>query len=251
MTTGLRPSPEAVSALSERLVEDTSVEAALDTVCGTTREVLGAVAVSVTLVDVRAAAARRDGAEPPDLWRTAAATSEVAAELEALQYGAHDGPCLRTARSGKISRGRPEDEADRSPDFARGAIERGVGYYLAVPLLVRDSSVGGLNAFLADEPDEGDFAEEVMALLARQASVLLANVRAHRDALELVSQMREAMASRAVIEQAKGVLSAQLGVSPDEAFDVLRDRSSRSNTKLRVLAQQVVGRASSGSSRRT
>ena len=238
-----------MSGLSERLVEDTSVEAALEAVCETSWDVLDAVAVSVTLVDVRAAGARRAGAEPPDLWRTAAATSEVAAELEAVQYGAHDGPCLRTARSGKISRGRPEDEADRWPDFARAAAERGVRHYLAVPLLVRDSSVGGLNAFLAHEPD--DFAEEVMVLLARQASVLLANVRAHNDALELVSQMREAMASRAVIEQAKGVLSAQLGVGPDEAFDVLRDRSSRSNTKLRVLAQQVVGRASSGSSRRT
>ena len=237
-----------MSALSERLVEDTSVEAALEVVCDSTREALNAIAVSVTLLDVRAAASRRKGPEAPGTWRTAAATSDVAARLEAVQFGADDGPCLRTARSGETSRGRPRDGVDRWPDFARGAAEQGVGYYLAMPLLLRDSSVGGLNAFLVDEPADGDFAEEVMALLARQASVLLANVRAHRDALELVGQMREAMASRAVIEQAKGVLSAQLGVSPDEAFDVLRERSSRSNTKLRVLAQQVVDETRRGRS---
>ena len=244
MTTGLRLSPEAVSALSEVLLEDTSVEVALEVICGTTRDALDAVAVSVTLLDVGTAASRRGASEPDGLWRTAAATSEVAAELEALQYGAHDGPCLRTARSGEISRGRPEDGHDRWPDFARGAIERGIGYYLAVPLLLRDSSVGGLNAFLPDEPAEGDYAEEVMALLARQASALLANIRTHSDARDLVAQMREAMASRAVIEQAKGVLCAQLGVAPEDAFDVLRARSSTSNTKLRVLAQQVVQQAS-------
>ena len=52
--------------------------------------------------------------------------------------------------------------------------------------------------------------------------------------------MRLAMDSRAVIEQAKGVLMAQRHVDSDQAFEILRQASQRYNRKLREIAEGIV-----------
>jgi AmiR/NasT family two-component response regulator len=52
--------------------------------------------------------------------------------------------------------------------------------------------------------------------------------------------MRIAMESRAVIEQANGVLMAQRHVDTDQAFEILRQASQRYNRKLREIAQGIV-----------
>lgn len=44
----------------------------------------------------------------------------------------------------------------------------------------------------------------------------------------------------AVIEQAKGIVMAQRGCGPDEAFDLLRQISQHTNVKLHVLAARIV-----------
>jgi hypothetical protein len=61
-----------------------------------------------------------------------------------------------------------------------------------------------------------------------------------------VEQLKAAMASRATIEQAKGILMARSGVGPDQAFDMLRGASQRENRKLRDVAQGLVDRHSRG-----
>jgi hypothetical protein len=61
-----------------------------------------------------------------------------------------------------------------------------------------------------------------------------------RELLERTSQLQEALDSRIVIEQAKGILSERLGVSPEQAFDLLRASARRHRVKLRLLATAVV-----------
>ena len=51
------------------------------------------------------------------------------------------------------------------------------------------------------------------------------------------------MASRAVVEQARGILMGQRRVSADEAFGILRTLSQTSNRKLRDVAQAVIDMA--------
>ena len=63
---------------------------------------------------------------------------------------------------------------------------------------------------------------------------------------ETIDGLRRAMETRATIEQAKGVIVAQRGGSPDEAFEVLRAASQRSNRKLHVIAAEIVARAALG-----
>lgn len=65
------------------------------------------------------------------------------------------------------------------------------------------------------------------------------------DCQEELDQLRDALASRPVIDQAKGVLVAQTGCTPEEAFERLRQASQRENRKLRDVARRVVESAQS------
>jgi GAF domain-containing protein len=75
---------------------------------------------------------------------------------------------------------------------------------------------------------------------AAQAAIVLANAQAYWDAHTLSLRLGDAMQSRAVIEQAKGILMAAEGLAEDEAFDMLVRASQRENTKLREIARRIV-----------
>ena len=84
------------------------------------------------------------------------------------------------------------------------------------------------------QPDAFDCeAEAVGAVLAAHAGVALATAREREH-------LQEALHSRDVIGQAKGILMIREGVDEDGAFDILRRASQRMNLKLREIAQQVV-----------
>ncbi len=75
-----------------------------------------------------------------------------------------------------------------------------------------------------------------------QAAVALANAQAYWDAYQLGVDLRTAMQSRAVIEQAKGMLMATQRCSADEAFQILVRASQRENRKLREMADELVNK---------
>jgi GAF domain-containing protein len=133
---------------------------------------------------------------------------------------------------------------DRWPTFAHAAVESGVLSSLSIPLvLAGDERVGGLNiygqpasAFCADD-------EQLAMAFANQASVVVSNVQAYWSAFEMTRNLTRSMESRAVIEQAKGVLIARHGLSDDEAFGMLRNRSQTENRKLREIAGELVEQA--------
>jgi len=82
---------------------------------------------------------------------------------------------------------------------------------------------------------------EIVAAHAGMASQVAAALFGHRD---LAQQLREAMQSRAVIEQAKGIVMAQQRCTVDEAFERLTKVSQNSNRKLRDVARALVEEAS-------
>ena len=81
---------------------------------------------------------------------------------------------------------------------------------------------------------------ELARTFASYAAVAVANAQLFASTAQLARQMEEAMASRAAIEQAKGILMGSLKCTPDEAFDVLVRHSQNSNRKLRDIAQGIV-----------
>jgi transcriptional regulator with GAF, ATPase, and Fis domain len=164
---------------------------------------------------------------------TAAANDDVGPRVDALQDETGEGPCLDAIRDHEVFQTDDLTKEQRWPRFAaRAAEETGVRSILAFRLFVDEHTLGALNLY-ARRPcafDEEDRA--VGAVFATHAAVALAT--AQRDA-----QMDQALASRDMIGQAKGILMAREGVTADEAFNLLRSASQRLNVKLRVLAQRI------------
>ncbi len=167
-------------------------------------------------------------------------SDEWAKELDELQHAEREGPCLDAARTGNVFRIMDLSRESRWPGYAALAARHGACSALTIPLQAEGRTFGAMNLY-ARAPEA--FSSEVVSLAeiiagqAGQASQVSAAFFRHRD---LADQLREAMASRAVIEQAKGVLMAQHKVAADVAFDLLRAASMQRNIKLRTLAQEVV-----------
>jgi GAF domain-containing protein len=129
----------------------------------------------------------------------------------------------------------------RWPDYAAKVQAEGVRSSLSVPLPYQGTSIGALNNY-STEPSAFATPESLAAALeaAETIAVVVSNADAHAQLGEQARNMRLAMDSRAVIEQAKGVLMAQRHIDADEAFDVLREASQRYNRKLRDIAHGIV-----------
>ncbi len=180
---------------------------------------------------------------------TAVFTEVEAPEIDRAQYETGRGPCVAAYRTGEILRIDDTLTDDRWPEFAASAAAHGVRSTLSLPLLTGDSILGALNLYSrATSAFDGN--EQIVTVFVAHAATSLANSHDYWAAQMLSEQLQEALESRAVIEQAKGILIAERGCDPDEAFDVLRVRSQRENRKLRDVAGGIVfdaiGQATAG-----
>ncbi len=219
---------DAVAELSEMLVDDADLPTLLQRVAELAlRTVADCAAASVTLVE-----------EPGP--RTAAHTGPLALELDEVQYAAGIGPCLAAAR--EVHRYAVELSVvdERWPHFTEAARRLGVTAFLATPLVAGGRSVGALNLFSTTVGGFGEVDSALVELFCARASIALANARLYGMAVTTAEQLTHALRSRAVIEQAKGVLMARGGIEENEAFGALRQRSQHENRKLRDVALEVV-----------
>ena len=177
----------------------------------------------------------------------APATSDAwSRELDELQYSEQEGPCLDCMREGSIQRVRDFTDDSRFPSYGPRAAAKGARSALSLPLTADGRTVGALNLYSRQPAAFGS--EEVAAgeLLAAHASLAVQAATAYYSSVELAAQMRDALVSRAVIEQAKGVLVAQQQIAPDDAFALLTRLSQQSNRKLREVAAALVDSAARG-----
>jgi GAF domain-containing protein len=176
--------------------------------------------------------------------RTSVFTDAEAPEIDQAQYDTGRGPCLSSMRTGEINR--IDDTADdrRWPEFSRAARAHGIGSTLSPPLVVPDHEpAGALNLYAREEHAFDEAAEAEAQAFAEQAAAVLLNTQAYWDKSELSEQLQQALQSRAAIEQAKGIMMAREGCSPEEAFQILVRASQRTNAKLRDIATDIVARA--------
>lgn len=174
--------------------------------------------------------------------RTGVFTDEASPELDATQYESGVGPCLDAFRNQAVYRIDSTQKDTTWPAFSEAAAARGVNSTLSLPLVANHEGVGALNLYSRMEEAFSEEDEQVAMQFASQAGIVLANAQAYWDAHQLSQDLNEAMKSRAVIEQAKGILMAQ-GRTADEAFQILVRASQRENVKLREVAAQMVRRA--------
>lgn len=170
---------------------------------------------------------------------TVASSGAVASLMDEVQYGQDDGPCLTALRTGTVV-DIPDLAVERRwgsyPGYGLG---HGVLSSLALPMTTGGTTLGALNLY-GLVPRAFESTRVTSQLFASQAaSAVSVNLR-FADQVELTTQLREALSSRAVIDQAIGIVMGQRRCSPGEAFDVLRRASQHRNVKLRVLAAQMV-----------
>jgi GAF domain-containing protein len=172
---------------------------------------------------------------------TAAHFGEMALAADELQYEKGYGPCIDAGRGGVVLRIDDVGTETRWPDYMAHVAETGVRSSLSVPLPYQGTSVGALNIYSSRaaafaSPESLEAGLEVAETIA----VAVVNADAHAQLSDDARNMRIAMDSRAVIEQAKGVLMAQRHVDADQAFEILREASQRYNRKLRDIAAGIV-----------
>jgi len=217
---------QAVEELSALTLAEHSLESVIERVSALAARVLPAEpAASLTVVS---------GGRP----RTVAASDPVARELDELQYRLGSGPCLTAATVGVTTQIADTTADTRWTELARAAAERGASSVLSVPLPGRDRLAAGLNLYLR-KSDEAARSRAVR--LATSAAGPLANAYLYTSALERVAHLEAALDSRAVIEQAKGILMERFKITADQAFQALVTVSMESNVKLREVAERFVG----------
>lgn len=220
----------AFVALADTLVDDYDVIDLLDQLVSHSVALLAADAAGLLLGD------GRNGLRP------VAASNEDATTMELLQMQSDEGPCMEAYQT--VAQVRVPDleaAADRWPTFATAVVSAG-GFRSvhAIPLRLRGEAIGALNLF---HHSPGPLPETDLVLaqaLADVATIGILQERAIRRGELLNEQLQNALNSRVIIEQAKGVISQQLQVGMDEAFDRLRRYARSTNQRLSEVARRSV-----------
>lgn len=165
---------------------------------------------------------------------TPAASDDVPRAVDAIQYETGEGPCLDAIREHEVFESGDLGRESRWPNFAaRAQRETGITSMLCFRLFVEGDTLGALNLYSKAADAFGEDSRTVGLVFAAHAAVALSSAM-HEE------QMEEALQSRDLIGQAKGMLMAREGVTADQAFDMLRRASQRLNVKLRDIALSMV-----------
>lgn len=169
-----------------------------------------------------------------------AATDERMRLMELFELQRQEGPCVDSYRmAAQIVE---EDLAcgSRWPQFTQVALREGYRSVFAFPLRLRGQVIGVLNLF-REQPgsvDDADF--QAAQAFADMATIGILSERAVRESRQLAGQLRTALNSRIVIEQAKGILAERGGLHMDEAYQALRWYGRNQNRRLRDVAAAIV-----------
>jgi ANTAR domain/GAF domain len=173
---------------------------------------------------------------------TIAATDQRMIELDDAQYEMGEGPCVEVLDPHEpITVDEAAETGDRWAHFAAAAEHLGIHSSLSMHLPVDGEGLAAsLNLYSRTQLilSEEDVRRAVP--FANQLAAAILSVDAHRSTAKLARDMAEAMRSRAVIEQAKGIIMADERIDADLAFDQLRRLSQHSNMKVRDVARRLV-----------
>ncbi|MFL6136768.1 MAG: ANTAR domain-containing protein [Frankiaceae bacterium] len=221
----------AIDELSRLSLAEHTLESVMQVVADLCKRVIpGVDEVSVTVIE-------------RDKPTTVALTGKLALELDERQYEVGSGPCLDGAQAGTAVEIDDFATETRWPVYVARALECGVGGSLSVPVPLQREVVAALNLYATRPHAFDETSREVANAMAASAGIALANTHLYEAQATLAEQLRTAMRSRAVIEQAKGILMGARRCTAEEAFNILVSISQRSNRKLRDVAQALVDEA--------
>lgn len=220
----------ALVAVADLLVHDFDVVDFLDLFVNRCVEVLDVTAVGVLMVDHHRGS-----------LDIVAASAESARTLELSQLRHHEGPCSDCSRSGRaVECADLAAAGERWPVFTRAAVDAGFAAVQALPMRVRDTVIGGLDLFSATPRLWDADTAALGQTLADIATISILRQRTLRHHEVVIEQLETALATRVLIEQAKGVLAERMNTTVDSAFALLRGYARHHRLRLAGLAAAVV-----------
>jgi GAF domain-containing protein len=223
------PMPAYLRELTALLLSTTNVEQALGRLADVAaHSTPGASMVGVTL--------QRGGRV-----LTVASTSAHAMMIDEIQYNnGQGGPCLEAMRTGEIVTVTDMPSEQRWGDYASQMLAHGVHGIYSHPLRGGEELMGALNVYATTDAIIGPAARQAIAATAEHAGVLLQAVLTTAQHVELTDDLRQSLSSRAVIDQALGIIMGQRRCTASHAFEVLRLASQSRNRKLHDVAADIV-----------
>jgi hypothetical protein len=229
MTASDRRVREVFIELSDTLVADFDIIEFLDRLAARCSELLSVSAAGILLVDHHGT------------LNLVAASSEQARLIELVQLQNLEGPCLDAYTSGRpVQYADLRDGGSPWPKFATAALDGGYLSVQALPMRLRDTTLGAVNLFSQNTGPVDDDTLVLGQALADAATIGILHQRALAQQELVTEQLQSALNSRILIEQAQGYVSHSLSITVDEAFEVLRTHSRSANRRMTDVAADVV-----------
>ena len=171
---------------------------------------------------------------------TVAASHPLARQLDEVQYGQGSGPCLQAATTGTVVELLDTATEQRWVPFPRVAAQRGCRGVLSFPLPPQETISGGLNVYARTSQPLDEQPRGPAARFAACAVVPLSNTYLYETAVGRAESLRATLDSRAVIDQAEGILMERHRLTADQAFSALAQASMQTDTRVRGIAERFV-----------
>lgn len=168
------------------------------------------------------------------------ATSEQIVGIEEIQEKTQVGPCVEAFQSQHPVAVTDIEQANQWPEYRAIALRLGLRAVVGFPVGNGDTKLGALNIYVDDKRQWSEDDLDVLGVFADMATAYLVRDAELAESRELAEQLQGALESRVTIEQAKGVLANEYGISVDAAFDRLRRYSQDNNAKLTDVCAAVV-----------
>ena len=169
-----------------------------------------------------------------------ASTGRLATDCDERQFRSGHGPCMHAATTGTLVEVTDTRIEPRWRDYMTQAAEAGALSSLSVPLSIDQGMTGALNIYAREPNAFDDDSRSAATSFAPYAAVAVANMRAYDGSRVTADNLQRALESRAVIDQAKGILMERYKLTADQAFQVLTQISMHRNEKVRDIAEVLV-----------
>lgn len=171
---------------------------------------------------------------------TVASSDTRASQVDEIQYGHDQGPCLHALSSGQVVVVDDLTQDDRWGGYQMPALGHGVRSSLSLPLRADGQVIGAMNIYATQPRAFGPQEQLVAGRFVDEASRALALAVRLAERTEMSEHLQRALASRAVIDQALGIVMGQNRCTTDDAFNVLRSISQNRNVKLHAIAVEMI-----------
>jgi GAF domain-containing protein len=174
---------------------------------------------------------------------TIVASAPFVAEVDAVQYGMGEGPCITAASEGRTVRSGALGPESEWPAFGARVAELGVHSVLSLPLITSRGVVGAMNVYAHRHDAFDDDAATLGEVFAIPAAMAVQNAQILARTRQLAQQLEEELTNRSVIDHAIGILMSRSGSTVDEAVELLDSEARRESVPLTEVARRLVDTA--------